>query len=370
MSNIKPLKFIKHLQRKNINFFTGVPDSLLKNLLLELDNKYSKKNVIACNEGTAISTAAGYYLATKKIPCVYMQNSGLGNAINPLASITHSKVYSIPLILLIGWRGGPKTVDEPQHMVIGKITLNLLKLLKIKCLVINQKTKNFKKISKLINFAKKTSSTVAIVVEKGTFSSAEKKSTKNNNFKIKRHEVISSILKNISKKTYLVSTTGYTSRELHFIRKHKKIKNGKDFYMVGGMGHTSSLAFGFAKNKKDKVICLDGDGSFLMHLGALQNIGYYGNKNFFHVLFNNKSHESVGRQRINSDKINFKKLSFSLGYKNYFLIKKKTDIKKINKIFNLKKGPSLIEVLISNGTFSKLSRPKNFIQIKKNFMSK
>tara|TARA_B100001057_G_scaffold378071_1_gene383413 strand:+ start:1417 stop:2526 length:1110 start_codon:yes stop_codon:yes gene_type:complete len=368
MSSVNPSNFIKFLSRKKINFFTGVPDSLLKNLLLELDKKSLQKNIISCNEGTAVSTAAGYYLATKKIPCVYMQNSGLGNAINPLASITHSKVYSIPLLLLVGWRGEPKIIDEPQHMVKGKITLDLLKLLKIKYLIINSKTKSFKKISKLISFSKKTNSVIAIVVQKGTFESINKMSIKKNKFSLKRSEIIENILRNIPNKTSLISTTGYTSRELNFLRSQKKIKNGKDFYMVGGMGHASSVAFGVSKFKKSKVICLDGDGSFLMHLGALQTIGYYGKENFFHVLFNNRSHESVGGQNIRSEKINFKNLSKSLGYKNYYNIKKKSDVNKIKKIFNLKSGPTFVEVLVSNGTFKKLTRPKNFIKIKKEFI--
>ena len=173
---IESSNFLRFLKLRNINFFTGVPDSLLKDFLKELTSytKSDKNNIIASNEGSAVSIGIGHYLTTKNIPCIYMQNSGLGNAINPLASLAHQDVYSIPLLLLIGWRGGPSSKDEPQHLVKGKITLKLLNLLKIKYTILNNKTKNFNKISKLITYSKKQLKPIALVIEKNTFKKNKK----------------------------------------------------------------------------------------------------------------------------------------------------------------------------------------------------
>ena len=215
-------KFIKFLKRKNINFFTGVPDSLLKSFSKELETTSHKNNIIAANEGAAVSLGLGYFLATKKIPCIYMQNSGLGNAINPLASLVHEKVYSIPMLLIIGWRGGPSHSDEPQHEVKGKITLKLLKLLKIKYLILNENKKKFDEISKLISFSKKFSKPVAIVVKKNTFLSKKSRTLISKNKSILRGEIIEILLNKLDKKSKIISTTGYTSRELHQIRLQKK----------------------------------------------------------------------------------------------------------------------------------------------------
>lgn len=368
---IKSSDFIKLLKFKKINFFSGVPDSLLKEFLKELSNhiKSEKNNIIAANEGTAVSIAIGHYLATKRIPCVYLQNSGLGNAINPLASIAHRDVYSIPLLLLIGWRGGPRTNDEPQHLVKGKITLKLLNLLKIKYVILNKKTKNFGKVSKLIDYSKKQNKPIALVIEKNTFEKSKKKTNQkiHKNYSL-RHEIIEIILKKIEKKTKIISTTGYTSRELNQIRNDKKINKGVDFYLVGGMGHASSISLGVALKTKKKVICLDGDGSLIMHLGSLSTIGYFQNKNFIHIMFNNNSHESVGGQKVFSDNIDYKNLALSLGYKKYFLVNRKKEFeKKISFYLNLQ-GPTFINVLIKPGSLNNLKRPSNFKKIKMNFL--
>ena len=266
--------------------------------------------------------AIGYYLATKKIPCVYMQNSGLGNAINPLISISHKKVYSIPMLIIIGWRGAPGIKDEPQHNVKGKITKNILKLLNKKYIILN-KDKDLKKLKQLIKFSKKNSMPVAILLKRNILVSHNIKSQKNlNSSIIKRSDVLEKLLKTIKKSTKLISTTGFTSRELNQIRSKKRINKGNDFYMVGGMGHSSMLSLGVSTKTKNDVICLDGDGSFLMHLGSIVSIGKKKRKNFKHLLFNNFSHESVGGQSTNIDKVNIEKLIKSVGYKHYFLLKK------------------------------------------------
>ena len=306
----------KILKKNQINFFTGVPDSVLKNFLSKLETLSSKNHVESFNEGSAISIGIGHYLATKKIPCVYLQNSGLGNAINPIISIAHPKVYSIPLLLLIGWRGSPQAkFDEPQHSEKGKITREILKLLGIKFIIIRSK-KNLNKIRGLINFAKKNSKPVAILVEKNILFEKNKKKKIQNLLRngIKREILITELLKNIKKGTKIISTTGYTSRELNQISKRDNLKTGEDFYMVGGMGHSLMVSLGHSLNKKNSVICLDGDGSIFMHLGSFRTTGIFGKNNIKHIIFNNFCHESVGGQRTFSENVNFGKIAKNLGY--------------------------------------------------------
>ena len=362
--------FLKFLLKKKINFFTGVPDSLLKFFLNELNLISKNNNITAVNEGSAVSMAIGYYLATKKIPCVYMQNSGLGNAINPLASLAHKKVYSVPMVLIVGWRGGPSYHDEPQHKVKGKITLKLLKLLKVKYEILNNKVKNFNKFSKLIRYSEKNSTPVAIIVEKNTFEQNKKiRIDKTKNKSVYRREIIEILLKKIKKKTKLISTTGYTSRELNQLRSQRKLYNGQDFYLVGGMGHATSVALGVALKTKNKVVCLDGDGSLLMHMGSLSTVGYFKNKNFLHIMFNNKSHESVGGQKVLSDQVDFKNMILSLGYKNYSLVSNKKEFNKRIDTFLNSKGPSFINILTRKGILKDLKRPSDLKKIKRFFIS-
>ena len=358
------------LKKNKINFFTGVPDSILKIFCNFVEKLPKKKHISATNEGSAVSLGIGYYLSTKNIPCIYFQNSGLSNAINPLISIAGKEVYSIPLLLMIGWRGSPKSKDEPQHMAKGRITPKLLKLLKIEyCILRNPNDLN--KLKKLINRSKKHKKIIACLIEKNILKSRNNqkiiKNKKNNLFK---KDFIEELLKYIPKNSKIVSTTGYTSRELMQIRKEKKLKKGKDFYMVGGMGHSSMVSLGYSLQTNQTVFCLDGDGSILMHLGSLRTIGFNNDKKVKHVLFNNNSHESVGGQKTNAGSINFKYLVKSVGYKNYLKINKKSEIKNNIKKFIKCKGPSFLEVKIDNGTLNNLSRPKNLDNIKQKFMKK
>ena len=354
-------------KQKKIDFFTGVPDSVLKNFTKLIEIK--KKHVIAANEGNAIAIASGYYLTKKKIPCVYMQNSGLGNAINPLASLTHSNVYSIPMLLLIGWRGSPNQNDEPQHKTKGIITQEILKLLKIKNCVINSK-KDLKKLNKLLKHSISKKEPVACLIKNKTILSDKNYNLTSFNNGLKRHEIIKKFLKIIPNKTNIVATTGYTSRELYQIRKSNNLFTGKDFYMVGAMGHASNLALGFSLFSKKTVICLDGDGSILMHLGSLGTNAFFGGKNFKHILFNNNSHESVGGQKTVSGNINFKNLTRSLGYKKYLFCNKNNNITKTIIKFLKLKGPVFLEFKIQNQSLKNLSRPKKLKKIKNNFISK
>lgn len=365
---INSQKLLKNLIKNDIDFFCGVPDSILKFFSQEINSNKKVKNIITPNEGSSVALAAGYYLSKKKLACVYMQNSGLGNAVNPLASIAHKKVYSIPMIILIGWRGAQGEKDEPQHLVKGSITKKILSLLDIKFLEIS--SENFSKMNKLIKYSKTNSQPVAFLFRNNIF---EKKNININirkNNGIKRNIIINKLLNLIKNDTRLVSTTGFTSRELFQLRNNSKIKNknkGKDFYMVGGMGHASMVTLGVSLNTKKKVICLDGDGSFFMHLGALNTIGFFGKKNFKHILFNNHSHESVGCQPTYSENVNIKNLVLSMGYKYYKKIEKKNDIdKELKKFLNLP-GSSFLEVKTSLGSLENLTRPNNLIKIKNDF---
>ena len=356
------------LKRNKISFFTGVPDSVLKKFSIVLDKYKSDRHQIAVNEGSAVSLGIGYFLAKKKIPCVYMQNSGLGNAINPLISIAHKKVYSIPMLLVIGWRGSPGSTDEPQHMIKGKITLELLKLLNIDYCILESK-KDLKKFNKLIYKAKKNNSIVACLIKNNTLGSKSKtkrKSLKKEN--VDREKFIIRLLKSIKKNTKIISSTGHTSRVLMKVRSNKKLSNGKDFYMVGGMGHSLSVSLGMNLQSKNTIICLDGDGSVLMHLGSLFTGGFKNNVNLKHILLNNNSHESVGGQPTGAKNINFRLLSKSLGYKNYLIIKNNKDIPKVLNKFLAQKGYSFLEVLI-DPTFDKnLPRPEDLSKIKNYFV--
>ena len=364
--------FFKFLKSNKVNFYTGVPDSILKKTKKHFENLNFKNHIPVNNEGSAVAAAIGYYLTTKKIACVYMQNSGLGNAINPLISIAHKKVYSIPVFLLIGWRGAPGVKDEPQHILKGAITVKLLKLLNIKYCILN-KERDFLKVKKLINYSKKNKVPVACLIKKNILKGKKIDRIKYKNFSksnIQRKDFIKALIKSIKSSVKIISTTGYTSRELYQLRKKYNLNNGSDFYMVGGMGHSSMVALGASIHSKKQVICLDGDGSILMHMGSLANIGNLGNKNFKHILLNNYSHESVGGQKTFSEKMQFNKIAKGSGYKKYYFLNNKKKINQILKKFLISKGPSFLEVAIKHGSIENLTRPTNLNRIKKNFMNK
>jgi phosphonopyruvate decarboxylase len=362
---IKVKALIDLLKRNKSNFFSGVPDSVLKELSTSIQNE--KNHIIATNEGSAVSIAIGQYLSTKKIPVVYMQNSGLSNALNPLISIAHKKVYSIPLILIIGWRGSPRLKDEPQHNVKGKITEQILKLLNIKYTIIRSNL-DLKKFDKQIKIAKKNKSIVACLIEQGSLEKNKKSIKRKSFYSLNKELFFKTLLESISKKTKIISSTGYNSRELMYVREKYQVKNNKDFYMVGGMGHTSSVALGCSLFSKHNIICIDGDGSFLMHLGSIKTIGSFAKKNFKYILLNNNAHDSVGGQNTYANEIDFDKLSKSLGFKKFYSIKNKKEVKKKIKDFLSANDLSFLEVKVANSSVKKLPRPTDLIKIKNQFM--
>ena len=348
-------QFIKELKKIDINFFCGVPDSLMSEFSKSLHFDFDDENhIISTNEGSAISTAMGYYLSSSKIPLVYMQNSGLGNFINPYTSLLNKEVYDIPFILLVGWRGEPKSKDEPQHVFQGKITLNLLELLEINYLIIDSNS-TVKEIIKKIEIAINNGKQLALVIRKNTFKKDQRMFEINSHLP-KRKDALKAIIQIFSTDSIFISTTGKLSRELYELRKENN-KEYDDLYVVGGMGHASSISLGVLQNIKNKnVVCLDGDGSLLMHLGSLGLFGEKTYKNFYHVVFNNSSHESVGGQPniyINLDR---DRLYKSLGYKSFFKFSELDNLKNIH--LNKINRPTLIEISVQNSSSADLIRPE------------
>jgi phosphonopyruvate decarboxylase len=365
-------KFFNCLRENGISFFTGVPDSLLKSFCAYVaDNTADKEHIIAANEGGAVALAAGYHLATGKIPLVYLQNSGLGNMINPLLSLVDKEVYSIPMVIVVGWRGKPGKKDEPQHIKQGRIQNELLKVLDIPFIVLSPKISNINGfVEKIIKKAKQRNTPVAIVVEPDTFEKYQFKKDCRDKYQLTREQAIRTILQNISSQDLVVSTTGKTSREVYEYRERKKQGYQNDFLTVGSMGHASQIALGTALNTKKRVICLDGDGAVLMHMGALAIIGTKNPKNFLHIVLNNGCHDSVGGQPTVGFNIDMIKIAKACGYANVKSVKNRSDLEKTVKDLLVKSGPSLIEVVIKSGARVDLGRPKTTpAQNKTAFMS-
>ena len=371
---ITPESFYRSLINSGIGFFSGVPDSLLKNFCAYLhDHCSNEEHLIAANEGSAIALGIGYHLATQRLPLIYMQNSGIGNAINPLLSLADAEVYSIPMLLLVGWRGEPGAKDEPQHMKQGRIMKDLLKTLEIPFDNVNpnlSSTQILNVLNALIEKSFKNKSPAVLLVSKGTFESYSLKSTNENSFKLLREEVIQLIAKSILDKDVIVSTTGLASRELFEFRASTNQNHSQDFLTVGGMGHANQIALGIAIQKKDRrVYCLDGDGALLMHMGSLVTNGSMKSQNFTHVLLNNSSHESVGGQPTPCNNIKIHKIAKEVGFAFCETVRTKEElITCIKKTQNIK-GSVFIDVKLKNGFRANLGRPtKSPIQNKTELM--
>ncbi|NLK22334.1 MAG: phosphonopyruvate decarboxylase [Epulopiscium sp.] len=342
------------------SFFAGVPDSQLKPLCDYLMNTYgiSKNHIIAMNEGNAVALAAGYHLSTGKIPCVYLQNSGLGNIINPVASLLNDKVYGIPCVFVIGWRGEPDVHDEPQHVFQGEITLKTLETVNIEYLVLDKNTTELQLENKIDDFKMllDQGKSVAFVVKKGGLTYDQSLEYKNSNTEL-REELIDTIIE-AANEDIIVSTTGKTSREVFEIREKNKQSHQYDFLTVGSMGHSSTIALGIALNKPNtKIWCIDGDGAALMHMGAMALIGAKSPQNYIHVLINNGAHESVGGQPTVADHVNFGPIALGCGYKAVYKANDKQELKSILNKINNQPGPILIEVKSAIGSRDNLGRP-------------
>ena len=288
-----------------------------------------------------------------------MQNSGLGNAVNPLLSLCDTEVYSIPMMVMIGWRGEPAVKDEPQHVKQGKIQLELLETMDIPYVIISKDDKQFSsKISNAVEIARNESRPSVLLIKKGTFKKYGKEIQQEDNQRMLREEALEVILENLENDTILVSTTGKTSREIFEIREKNSQGHEQDFLTVGSMGHCSSVALGIAIAKPSrKIVCIDGDGALIMHMGSLSIVGRLKPHNFFHILINNGVHESVGGQETSAKFIDISALVKANGYQNVFFTDKQVELKsRINELFN-RKGPNFLEVLVKPGSRENLGRP-------------
>jgi len=316
---IEPAAFVNCLAREGVDFFSGVPDSLLKAFCAHLARVVPReRHWIAANEGNAVALAAGHFLATGRPGLVYMQNSGEGNAVNPLCSLADEDVYGIPMVLLIGWRGEPGTKDEPQHVKQGKVTCTLLDTLSIPYAVLpGEEPAALDAVREMVGKAKKLSRPVALVVRAGTFAAGEPApAIVPDRPVMNREEAIRTILSALPEETAVVGTTGHISREIYEARDAAGLYHERDFLTVGSMGHASSIALGIALEKPLRpVVCIDGDGAALMHMGAMAVVGTSGAGNLLHVVLNNGAHGSVGGQPTVGMKVDLSAIAEACGYR-------------------------------------------------------
>ncbi len=349
------------MKKNGLVFFSGVPDSTFKDWTRFLDEKNGTglTNIIASNECEAIAVASGYNLATGKIGTVYMQNSGEGNTVNPLTSLCDPEVFSIGLLLMIGWRGEPGKKDEPQHKKMGRITLPLLDVLEVPYNELPKEKENVEIIiSEAVSYIKKNNSSYALIIKYGTVEKYESCQTEQKReFEMSREEAIKTIVDSLNGSEAIISTTGKTSRELFEYRAYKS-EEQRDFYNVGSMGCVAPVALGISLQKPDKkIVILDGDGSVIMQMGTLATIGHYKPKNLCHVILDNGSYESTGGQPTVSDSIDFKKIALACGYASAKIITSKPSLVKEVKKIEKSKGPSMLIVKINKRSRKDLGRP-------------
>ena len=357
---IRPQFFYDTLASHSINFYAGVPDSLLKNLCAYItDHADAAHNIIAANEGGAMGLAAGHYLSTGQIPVVYMQNSGEGNIINPLASLTDPDVYNIPVLLVIGWRGKPGVHDEPQHVKQGKVTTGLLNVMGIDYTVLSkEEDKAEAQIKKAVAYMQDTKQCYALVIEKDTFDAYTLQNVEKNDLTMSREEAIQMVAAALGEKDSIVSTTGMISRELFEYRTAMNQSHERDFLTVGSMGHASQIALGIALAKQDRrVWCFDGDGATIMHMGSLAIVASKQPKNYVHVVFNNGAHDSVGGQPTVGLNINLPRIARAVGYQHTFSVSTKEDLMDILNDVKSSDGPTLLEIKVKKGNRKDLGRP-------------
>ena len=356
---IRPEFFIEALREKGIDCFAGVPDSLLKNICAYITDHFdAAHNIIAANEGAAVGLAAGHYLATGQPACVYMQNSGEGNIINPLASLTDQEVYNIPVLLLIGWRGRPGVHDEPQHVKQGKVTTGLLNVMGVNYEVLSkEEDKAAKQIEKAAK-ALANKEVFALVIEKDTFEDYKLQNVEVNDLTMSREEAIQTVAAALGEKDCIVSTTGMISRELFEYRAAMNQGHERDFLTVGSMGHASQIALGIALAQPDRrVWCFDGDGAAIMHMGSMAIVANKAPKYYVHVVFNNGAHDSVGGQPTVGLKIDLPAVAKAVGYKATFSVDSKAELESVLAKVNSFESPTLLEIKVKKGNRKDLGRP-------------
>jgi phosphonopyruvate decarboxylase len=364
---IDPLFFLKKCKDNGFSTFYGVPDSTLKHFCTAATDDTALHHTICVNEGAAIGAAIGYHLSTSRVPVVYMQNSGIGNAVNPLTSLVAKEIYSIPMLLIIGWRGEPGVKDEPQHKFQGRITPHMLEGLEIPYSIIDKDSDVEEEMRKADLFFREHDVPYALLVKKGAFSEYVSRSPEREQYPLSRQRVIEFLTEAQRNDDVIVSTTGMASRELFHIRKENKASHSTDFLTVGGMGHASSIALGVALDSPQKrVVCLDGDGACLMHLGSLATIGSSGIRNYLHIVINNGEHGSTGGQPTVSRKINLCEIAKACGYTSVIRI---TSEEELTSALAQADGLCFLEVMTNNHKSKEIGRPTNTpLQNKKMFM--
>lgn len=357
---IHPGEFCATLEETGVTFYTGVPDSLLKSFCSwVMEHIGGHRHIIAANEGGAVALAAGHHLATGQCALVYMQNSGIGNAINPLASLADSAVYSIPMVLMIGWRGEPGHHDEPQHAKQGRITLGLLDTLEIPYVTLSADDDSWRdRVLAICGAMREQRRPVAVVVRSKAFVTYPVEVDAQRDYPLTREDALSIILEVAEDKAVVVSTTGMASRELFELREAYQQGHDKDFLTVGSMGHCNQIALGIAVRKPwQQVLCLDGDGAVLMHMGGLAVVGQMKPRNFKHIVINNEAHDSVGGQPTASGNVDYVQLARSVGYDHAVRAATADELREAVEELMQNRGPALLEVRVRRGARANLGRP-------------
>ncbi len=362
------------LRTVGAEFYTGVPDSLLRPLcdyLLDAYGEDPRRHLIAANEGNCVALAAGYHFATGKVPLVYLQNSGEGNAVNPLASLLNGAVYAVPCVFVVGWRGEPGVPDEPQHRFQGEVTVRLLETLDVSCFIVGKETTVEQLRQAMDGFRELLAAgkQVAFVVRKGALT-YDGRRVYRNDYTLTREEAIRRLLA-VSGEDAVVCTTGKASRELFELREAANVGHGRDFLTVGSMGHSSSIALGAALQKPEKRFwCLDGDGALLMHMGALAVIGSVKPKNLIHVLLNNNAHESVGGMPTAAGSVDLPAVAKACGYPHVLTARTAAELETALRDAKECRELSFLEVKCAIGARADLGRPTtSAIENKNAFMS-
>lgn len=359
---MKASLFLQKINEMGIQTIAGVPDSTLKQLCdgIQLDGGKLFKHYVTANEGAAVGLATGEYLATKRPCCVYLQNSGLGNIINPVASIANQEVYGIPMLFVIGWRGEPGIKDEPQHVYQGKVTCELLEVMDIPYAVIDSETTDAK-LGEILAEAQAVMAKdmqYAIVVKKDTFEKEEAFKWENG-YSLVREQALRVILENVYEDSYMVSTTGKISRELYEQSNAIYGNHDKLFMTVGGMGHASMIAYGMAQaDENRKIVCIDGDGAVMMHMGSLAFIAKQAPKNYLHIVINNAAHESVGSMPTGFTGQTYAEVAKACGYQKVYTVKTESELKDVLEQVKDNKELTLVEVMVSLDSRKDLGRPK------------
>jgi len=350
-------EFYKCLIGNQLDFFTGVPDSLLSDFCAYVSqNTPPKQHVIAANEGNAVAMAAGYHLATGKFGVVYMQNSGIGNAVNPLVSLCDEEVYSIPMLLLIGWRGELGVKDEPQHIKQGKITKELLDVMGIPYEILGDEY--LSQVLKCLHIMKEEQKPVALIVRRGIFSTIMYKPAETS-YILTREQVLETVISLLGCDDFIVSTTGKTSRELYEIRIRYGIAGQNDFLTVGSMGHTASIAFGLSIGTEKNIWCIDGDGAFLMHMGSMGIIAQNAKRNFRYILINNGAHESVGGQPTVGLAVDTPSILHACGFQHVYSAETEIEIQESIQQIKMAESPTALVIYTKQGSRVDLGRPKS-----------